>query len=418
MKFAFITTSILTLAASLSAQEPTRSQQLNRSVATLFQNGKYDDAIPLAEEIVGLERKEGSSGKNLINALENLALIELFRFKLSHAELAAGTLAPSAIKPTVEKWRRAAERCESSLREAMRLADLDPQAFWQQRISVRNSLAWILYNYQPPDPDMMIDFDKASRDKFEMRSKARFFARVNEADKTYQEALKIASSDADANDNSALLTTYNLAQFALDMGDLENSIARFEMCISEVERIYGNDSRDLAPPLEAYIKVLVATGQEDAANEMGNRLARVTGKPAGLPKTLLNLSLRADKAFAPANSTGIEGKARANKEVAALAGRRATMEADFNAMLAVSTNGREYYESGSSVRVSKVPVRVVVDESGRVSEADALTGDKEAKRDAETAVREWKFKPFISGGQARKLTGYVECIVLVNRLTK
>lgn len=410
MKYASIIPLILLLTALTSGQvQPSRSQQLSESVATLYQNGKYDEAVPIAEEIVSLERK-GASTKNLGNALENLAQIKVARFKRALAELNSGSVSPAAIKNAVAKLHSDAQESESHLREALKITDAASD-HKEQRIAMYNSLAWLLYNYQPPDPEVSIAFDKIGRDKFEMRTRARLFKRVGEAENLYKEALNTG-----AGENSLLLTTYNFAEFAMATGDLENALARFEKCIADVERIYGKKSQSLVQPLESYIKALAATGQDDLAFEMVSRLVRVTGKSAAMPKTLLNVSLRADKVFAPINSSGVESNAKANKERITLLGRRATLNASLDAMLAVSTHGKEYYDALGPARIAKVPVRVLVDETGKVVEAEALTDEKEQKRDAEAAVSAWKFRPFVAAGQSRKIKGYVECIIFADRL--
>lgn len=409
MKYAFITIHILLLSALAFGQvQPSRSQQLSESVATLYQHGKYDEAVPIAEEIVSLERK-GASTKNLVNALENLAQIKGARFKRALAELNSGNVGPASIKNTIAKLHSDAQESESHLREALKITDAASD-LKEHRIAIYNSLAWLLYNYQPPDPEVSIAFDKIGRDKFEMRTRARLFKRVSEAENLYKEAL-----NSGAGENSLLLTTYNFAEFAMATGDLENAISLFEKCITDVERIYGKKSPSLVQPLESYIKALAATGQDDLAFEMVSRLVRVTGKSAAMPKTLLNVSLRADKAFAPINSSGVESNAKANKERITLLGRRATLNASLDAMLAVSTHGKEYYDALGPARIAKVPVRVLVDETGKVVEAEALTDEKEQKRDAESAVREWKFRPFAAAGQSRKIKGYVECIIFADR---
>lgn len=417
MKYAFVIYFFALFCAVSMAQPPSKSQQLNQSVAELYQAGKYDEAIPLAEEVVGLERK-ASNGKNLISAIENLAQIRVARFTRLVAELNAGTVDPGVVKSTLEKLKNDADGSEANLREAIRLADANQNDLSQQRIAMRNSLAWLLYNYQSPDPEVSVGFDKTARDKFEMRTRARYYKRINEAESLYQEALKIASAGANTKDGAALLTTYNFAEFALATGNLEDAIARFENCLAEVEKIYGKKSPSLVQPLESYVKALVASGQDDLAFENVSRLVRVTGKSAGMPKALLNLSLRSDRAFAPTNATGVEDSARANKERATLSGRAATVNASLDAILAVSTHGRQYYDNALSVKVVNVPVRVVVDETGRVVEAEALVPSKELKNDAETAVKAWKFRPLVIAGQPRKIKGYVEAIILADRTTK
>ena len=418
MNYVLAITHVMLLSALLYSQgQVTKSQQLNQTVASLYQQGKYDEALTIAGEVVSLERKSAST-KNLVNALENLAQIKIARFKRSVAELNSGTLNAGTARDTEAKLRSDAETSEANLREAIKIADAIPAEFREQRITMRNSLAWLLYHYQPADPEVSIAFDKTARDKFEMRTRARFYKRINEAGSFYREALKIGPTEADAKDNSSLLTTYNFAEFALTTGDLENAIALLEKCIVDVERIYGKNSPSLAQPLESYIKALTATGQDDLAFEMISRLVRVTGKSAAMPKTMVNLSLRADKAFAPTNASGVENSARANKERETLAGGRSTINAPLETVLAVSTQGKQYYDVGARVTIAKVPVKVLVDETGKVLEAVALTDDKERKSDAEGAVREWRFKTFSSGGQPRKIKGYVECIILADHSTK
>lgn len=413
----FFTFSLIVLVSSIViGQEPTRSQQLGRSVAELYQNGKYDEAIPIAEEIVELERKAATS-KNLVSALENLAELKIARFKRLVAEFNAGTIEPKAVKDSLAKLNGGADSAEADLREAIELADRDAAGRAEQRAAIRRSLAWLLYHHQPNDPEVVIAFDKTGRDKFEMRSRARSQKRTGEAENLYGQAVKIAG-EADANSNAVLLATFNFAEFALATGDLENAIRLLERSVADVERVYGPKSPSLVQPLDLYIKALAATGQDDLAFDALSRLVRVTGKSAEISKDLVNISLRADKVFAPINSSGVEANAMANKETAALSGRSATFNSSFEAMLAVSTHGRQYYNGAFPANINKVPVMVRVDETGKVIEAEAAIADKYLKRDTEKAVREWKFKPFLSEGKARRMKGYVVCTLFTDRLMK
>ncbi|MGD9563689.1 MAG: tetratricopeptide repeat protein [Pyrinomonadaceae bacterium] len=416
MRHLLLISHILLLSTMALAQGPTRSQQLNRSVAELYQKGKFDEAIPIAEEIVEIEQK-AASHRNLVNALENLSRIKIARFKQLVSEFKAGKVEPSAVKAYAAKLNSDAEGAENDLRQAIKIADANPAGLLEQRVAMRNSLAWLLYYYRPNDPEVVIAFDKFGRDKFEMKSKAGYLKRLNEAESLNQQGLKIAT-EADADSNLAMLAAYNLADLALATGDLEKAADLLEKCIADVERVLGKKSPSLVQPIELYIKVLTATDQDDLAFEMLSRLVRVTGKSAGMPKNLVDISLRADKAFAPINSSGVETNAMVNKDTATLAGRSATFNGSFEAMLAVSTHGRQYYNSPFPANINKVPVRVLVDETGNVLEAEAAITDKDLKSDAEKAVREWKFKPFESGGQPRKMKGYVVCTLFTDRLMK
>ncbi len=401
------------------SQAPSNSRDLNQTVTELYNAGNYDEAIPIAEQIVALERKQtAASAKNLVNALENLAQIRVSRFKQTSVALGSDSRTPQDAKSNLEKLRNDADSSETNLREAIRIADAAPAAFREQRIVMRNSLAWLLYNYQPPDPDVSIGFDKNSRDRFSMRAQARFSKRIDEASALYSEASKISSADQTKDDNAGLITLFNWAEFALAMGDLENALDRFERCIAEVEVRYGKTSQNLIPLLDSYMKALAATGQEDLAMEMVSRKVRITGKSAGMPKTLLNISFRAERPFAPTNASSVENAARANKERATLSAPNAAGGASVDAIISGSTLARQYYDLSGTKRVTKVIVGVVVDEAGKVTEAEAMTADKEKKKDAEIAVKEWRFRPLVVGGQPRILKGYVEAIIFSDQATK
>ncbi len=417
-KYLALAVQILLVSALAAAQDlPTKSLQLNRTLTEFYQAGKFDEAIPLSEEVVALERR-GSRPQNLVNALENLARIRFARFNRAVASLNSGSVAERDVRATVTDLHQDARSGEAALREAIRLTVPLGEKAAEQAISLRNELAWVLYNYQPPDPESSVGFDKTARDKFEMRTRARYLARIDEARTLYNESIAYPVSGQADNERLKLLSRFKAAEFALATGDLEAAMTRSQECIAEVERSFGVNDANLIKPIEIYVKVLSATGQEDAAFEALSRLARLKRGSAEMPRSLLNLSLRAERSFAPINAASVESKARANKERAGLAGRAATLESSYDAMLAVSTNGRQYYDAAGLVSISKVAVRVLIDEGGKVVEAEGLTTDKDKKADAESAVREWKFRPFLVAGKATRMKGFVECIILSDRQAK
>jgi len=54
-----------------------------------------------------------------------------------------------------------------------------------------------------------------------------------------------------------------------------------------------------------------------------------------------------------------------------------------------------------------VKVELIIDEDGKVAEVQNTTGPAMLQRAATDAVRKWKFKPFMRGGQVTKATGFV-----------
>ena len=418
LRTTFIALVLLILSAlAFSQSDDGEALRLSKQIAELYQQGKLDEAIPLAESVVKIQRRDTSSTRNLISALENLAQIRLIKFKLEMAELNSPETTANRAGQVLIKMRSDAQESEKSLREALKLARAESEVSPNQNLSIRNNLAWLLYNHTPSDPKIFVGFDKDSRDKFEMQAKASFLKRRNEAEILYKEALAIAETDKSAESDAATLALFNLAEFELAMGEIEAAIADYQKCISAVEKKYGKTSKNLLMPLESYLKALTATFQEDLAYETISRIVRISGKSMQYPKTLLNLSLRTDKAFMPSNASGVTQNARANKEKVDLLGRQAVVTRDIGpaGRLAVSTLGREYYGNSGDINIRKVLVRVLIDETGKVVEAEGMTSDAENKPVAEKVVREWTFRPFVVGTHSAKIQGYVECLLLADQ---
>ena len=400
-----------------------KSRQLNQKMTDLFRLGNLDEAIPLAEQIVKLQRGlRPPNSKNLVNSLENLAQIKLTRFKKEMSELSSPDMDRKSLMTISEKMQKDARDTEEIYREALLLTENGAKTKTDQRIVLRNNLAWLLYNFLPPDAKLSAGFDKSSRDKFDTLNKARFYKRINEAESLYLDALNIGQTDLNRESDATVLTLFNLAEFELAMGNFENAIPRYEKCIAMVERKYGKNSQNLILPMESYAKSLAATDRDDTAFEIVSRIVGITHKTMAMPKVLLNISLRGNKPFITSNAPSVEQRAIANKESAELAGRGSilvsgvTGEGSFSQIQATSTFGRNYYDNSYGMRLIRVAVRVLIDETGKVLETEGLSNNKENNAEAEKIVKEWMFSPYKAGGQARKTKGYVECLFLAEPL--
>ena len=75
---------------------------------------------------------------------------------------------------------------------------------------------------------------------------------------------------------------------------------------------------------------------------------------------------------------------------------------------AVSKPAPEYPAIARAARASgTVVVRITVDKSGRVSEAEAESGHPLLQQAAASAVRQWRFTPTLLSGQPVRVTGKV-----------
>jgi tetratricopeptide (TPR) repeat protein len=414
----FLICAVLILATGGLAQS--EAQRLNARLSELYQKGDLDGAVSVAEEIVAIERKNSPvSKRNLTSALENLSQIKLDRVKRSMGELRSAETKPEKVPTILKTLRQDAAETETILREALELSAgaTDPS----QGISLKTNLAWLLYNYVPTDPNSSIGFDKDSRDKLEMRDRSRYSDRFEAARTLYSDAVREART-GDASGSMAMAANFNLAEFEAAMGNFEAAIPIYVQVLADGERILGKSNPQLLAPYESFLKVLVAVGQQEQAFEVLSKIVKVSGKSAQYPKTLLNLTYRSEKPFAPSNSKRIEDDSRAMKETAELAGRgtvarTAAAGGDIvGTSLSISTHGRDFYETSDArgVKVKKVPVRIEVDESGKVIAAEGLSTDRSLKGSAESAVREWRFRPFALDGKPAKLKGYAEVTILSN----
>ena len=416
-KLVILIFAVCSAASSLLAQS--EAERLNAKLAELYRRGDLDAAVQVAEEIVTTERRNSPvSSTNLVSSLENLAQVKLDRVKRSMSDLRAPELKPEKASAILKVLRQDAAEAEGHFHEAIQLL---PSSLKnpQQAISLRTNLAWLLYNHIPIEPNPSLGFGKDDRDKLEMRYSSLYFRRFNEARTLYTEAVKVA---ADHDVGGIMAVKFSLAEFESAMGNFEAAVPLYADVVAAAEKVLGRTNPELIPPYESFLKVLVAAGQSDQAFEVLSKIVTISGKSAQYPKTLLNLTYRADKPFVPVNSKRIEDDSRAMKEQAELAGRgtvarTAAAGGDIvGTSLAVSTHGRDYYETSGSkgVKMRRIPVRIEVDERGKVTAVEGLTSDRDFKRSAEAAVREWKFRPLFIGGKPSKLKGYAEVTILSN----
>lgn len=425
-KLSFTTVLCLLFAVFAFSQEKTsKAQQLNQQMINLYRQGNFDEAVLIAEQIVKIQRAEQPvNNRNLLNSLESLAQLKLVRYRQALEKLKSPASNSENISGILERMPKDAEEVENALREALALTGKTAKEDVSQIIGLKSSLAWILYNFMPPDNNISVGFDKESRNTFEKFIKLRFYKRIDEAEILYSAAQKSSEAAFGIESDETFSSSYDFAEFYMATGSFENAIPLYEKSIGITEKQYGKDSQRLLSPLSSYFQVLTATAQDELAHSVVNRIAAITGKSEEPNKGLLNLTLRADKSFTTANAPSIEQKAMANKERIELRGRGsvfasgATGGSAHMQLLGSSTFGKSYYEDSRSIRLINIGVKIVVNETGKVVEAEALTANKEYKSAAEKLVREWIFKPYNLNGKPTKLRGYTNCLFLDERSVK
>jgi hypothetical protein len=400
-----LSAAILVFAASLGLKAQTRdtaSVELNLKVFELAREGRLDDAIPVAKQVVDMQRRSGVASRNLATALENLSQLLISRF---------------AIKERNSDERsadgKAAEEC---LVEALSAANRDAATALEQHVSIRNSLAAHLDNFRPIVSTGPSGFDRDSREKYGTIKRANYRERTEQARKLFEESIRISTHAGDPGSPVLALSLFKKGEFELANSELESAAELFEKCITVIQKSDGAKSRELLPPLRSYAKLLAATGQDEKAMDAISHIVRISGETTKYPKDLPNLTNRSPKAFTVETSAGVDAGTRAARQEAELKARHSAVLAGNtpNAALGTSTQNFEYYQRLNNTAIVPYFVRVVVDAQGKVSEADCFSCDELNKTKVERLARDWQFRPYTRDGVSLSMNGYITINVITD----
>jgi hypothetical protein len=364
--FTFIISLILSIPGA-AQEKPADSDSLNKQIVPLYQQGKFDEAIPLAEKVVENEKKTGKDSEFHAAALTNLALLHKERMRREQ-NLVASSKSENIAK-SVEKIAADADDAEDLLRDALKIYDKSSNSESLSAASARIELAWVLNNYISP------------------LANAPARERIDEAEKLYTEALAVQERLAGNESVAALKTVLALGDFYVRWINFEKALPFYERYTSTVEKREGKSSRALVPALRAVIEILVITVREKEAGEMAARVAAITGKPEILPVTNPQLALRARKVERVSSSRFPQPDAMDNFRAIISQGAGAGM----------MPMGR--------LRVKRAAVNIVVDENGDVIEAKITDNLLKNAAEIEAAARKSKFRPFSYNGVSQKMRG-------------
>jgi len=364
-------------------RQPIESQKLSQQILILYQQGKFDEAIPLAEKVLEIERKSSNKTfEKIASATINLAVLRKERvkkyFTLSKFysyDAANNMISPIKEAGTFQNAFEDFQAAEKLLREVIKLGKKEPKQESAQNATAMNELAWLLQNSY-----RMIALPQ-SKNEFE------------EIEKLYAQAMALREKLFGNDNDVTLITVLQLAEFYAERANFEKALSLYERYISAAEKNRGKDYKNLANPLQAYSRILLSTDRESEAGEIIKRVAQITGQNIEPPQTNFTLSFRTDDwKVGSLNSSTIFLSQESMKQVDAA-----------NSSLS-STSVRKV---GNKSKITRINVKVAVDETGKVLTAEADTKDEKAKLNVEKDVLKWKFKPFVYNGEARKMKGFV-----------
>lgn len=357
-------------AAGVFAQDkPADSAALNQQIAALFQQGKFDNAIPLAEKVVDIEKKLGKNSQAHAFALANLAL--LHKEKVKVLVKSTPPLGDFDRRGPVREMIESANRAKKLFREALEIHDLSGTQQSVSAATAKSELAWVVYSFN------------------EGRSVAESRAQIDEAEKLYTESIAIQDRLSATPTDLALRTILDFADFYMRYVNFEKALPLYERYLSSVQAKYGAKSKGLVPALRALTEIYFITERDNEASATADRVSAITGKPEAVVPSYPILVLRSQKLedvkvdnFIPFD-----------------------LSKDPSSVFSYARGSGSMSPMGRAVMKS-LAVNIVVGENGEVVEAKAERPSK-YQQDIEKAARASRFRPFSYNGTPQRLRGTI-----------
>lgn len=371
LKLVYLVVAVTLLSISIKAQQPqTDPAALNQQIASLYQAGKFDDAIPLAERVAAIEKAKSPNTETYAMALTNLALLHKERMRRLQRQNESNTMAVrQSVAPKIEKD---ADKAETNFREALDVYVRRNEGERLAAATVRNELGWLLNNYLAPH----------------RHGQAR--PRIDEAEKLFTEALAIQEKNTGADSDIVLSSVVNFGNFYMRWNNYEKALPFYERYVATVEKKYGPSARALVPALRGQLEVLVITMQDEEAKALAGRIAGITGRDEQVPNSMPRLGLRARKIEKVKSTRFIPSE----------------FDNDMRGTFSYTVGAGGFSQMGVA-RFRQIMVKVVVDETGNVIEAKVDGSNVKNPEVAEAAAKASTFRPFVYNGVARKMRGAI-----------
>lgn len=329
----------------------TESQKLLQEINTLYKQGKIDDAIGKAEKVVKIEQKISETSESYADAITALANLQTEDLRI---RAAIGIESPTTNREFEAKRRAAwfdenskiADKTENLFRQALKIYNRTPENDNTQTATIKGQLAWVLSNFYGTKKIAVDDIRP----------------RIDEEELLYLQAIASHEKFLGKNNSLTLRTYIEVADFYLRYVNFEKALPFYDLYQTEIEKKAGKDSKQLLKCLMPIARILAMSGRQTEADEVKQRVDKLLGRKDGIVP--FNLTLR---------SKDLLAQMYAGKEI----------------------------KKGKTVKVE-----ILVDETGKITEAVAKTDNKSDKQKAETETLKLSVRPFIYNGEARKMRGY------------
>ena len=254
--------------------------------------------------------------------------------------------------------------------------------------------------------------------------------RGDEAGRLYERSLAIVEKQGGAESDFAADLRMQLGLLRISSRDYKGAAPLIENALAVKERLHGGEDPALVNPLFALTDLNFLRGEPALARETLGRAVAILRKQR--PKRDEATARRLKSYYCPLYAGGrdenkellsavsnalwrleqpetaaeIEDERKA-REALGMTGKRVVEGAVLNGR-AVSKPQPEYPPGAKQSRASGlVVVRIVVDESGKVIEAEAVCGHPMLKRASEDAARAARFTPTLLSGKPVKVSGVI-----------
>jgi hypothetical protein len=356
-----------------SQNSSTQKKELTEKVNTLYQQGKLAEAIKIAESLVKLE-KDSTDTVSHVNALINLARLKRAYYVALQNRLAQNQVDPTERRETSETADKNAGDAEALFREALQLNETSGKGETTQTADIKSDLAWLVYHHI------------SSETKTIEKSRSR----IDEAEKLFLDSIALNEQTRGKDDDATLSVVRDTGDFYYYYVNFEKALPFYERYIQTSGQKGGPSHPDLVPALRPYANILFTTFQDGEATAVIKRIETITQRKEGLPAGNLNLHLRSKDSVA----FGAALFQRFNKESEELRNK-------------LKAEGKTLDRNNISAmpRMIIVPVRVEVDETGKITQAAAQTNDPALRVKAESEIAKWSVRPFSYNGTTRKMRG-------------
>ena len=360
--------------STISAQEAkNKEKELADKVFASYQKGDLEQASEVGEKLVKLE-KDSKDAFSYLNAVINLARIKREYYVALQNKLIGNQLSASEKRATAEKAVQNADDAELLFRQALELGEKSGNGRTAQTADIKRDLAWIISNHT------------YSGTKTVEKSRSR----IDEAEALLLDSIALSEQTRGKDADETLFDALDAGDFYYKYVNFEKALPFYERFIQIFEQKHGTKQPDLVRALRPYANILFTTLQEQESAAAVKRIEEITQKPEAMPKGEIDLYLRSKDAVA--YSAPIITEMNEKAEI-------------FRNKLKAEGKTLNTGDISSMPRAVTVPVKIEIDETGKITKATAVTDDGKLRAEAEATVSKWIVRPFSYDGTSRKMRG-------------